>query len=73
MFLHHLFTPSRTYLIIAPRVIRPDQVVQVYVAILELYHPKLTLTASIRKDGQEYTNFQETIYTTTTRLMQMKV
>ena len=57
----------------APRVIRPDEVVQVYVAILQLYHPKITITASIRKEGTEYATLRETIYTPTTRLLQMKV
>jgi hypothetical protein len=57
----------------APRQIRPDQEVQVYVAVFKLYYPKMTISASIRKEGVEYAAFHETVYSGSTRLLQLKV
>ena len=67
-----VFISSSTYMILAPNRIYPNEVVQVSVSILRLYHHHLNVRASIRKDGEEHASFFETFTRPSTRLLQMK-
>lgn len=60
-------------MIIAPRKVYPNMVVQVQVSIFKLYYDHITIRASIRKDGEEHAAFLEKFDTPTTKVLQMKV
>ena len=62
-----------TYLIVAPRQIRPDLVVQVYVSVFEYNTRHLTINAAITKDGHSHTHVSATLTSGSSRLLQMKV
>ena len=63
----------RTYLIAAPRRVRPDETVQVYVSVMQIPYPKLTVRAAINRNGEEVISAKQTFHPGSTRLMQMKV
>lgn len=60
-------------MIVAPRVIRPGQVVQVSITILKLYHTHINVRGSIRMGSEEFASFNERFTSPSTRTTQMQV
>ena len=60
-------------MIVAPKKVYPNMIVQVQVSIFKLYHKAITVRASIRKDGEEHAAFTETFDSPTTKMAQMRV
>ncbi len=52
---------------------RPDEVVQVYVSVMDISFPSLTVRAAIRREGQELAAVKERFLAHSTRLLQMHV
>ncbi|KAI0217799.1 Alpha-2-macroglobulin-P [Lamellibrachia satsuma] len=65
--------PEPTYMIVAPRVIRPGQVVQVSITILKLYHTHINVRGSIRMGSEEFASFNERFTSPSTRTTQMQI
>ncbi|KAK2182230.1 hypothetical protein NP493_362g02042 [Ridgeia piscesae] len=62
-----------TYMIVAPRVIRPGQVVQVSITILKLYHSHINVRGSIRMGNEEFASFNERFTSPSIRTTQMQI
>ena len=60
-------------MIVAPRVIRPGQVVQVSITILKLYHSHINVRGSIRMGNEEFASFNERFTSPSIRTTQMQV
>ena len=60
-------------MIVAPRKVFPNMIVQVQVSILKLYHSHIVVHASIRKDGEEFAALTEKFDAKSTKVLQMKV
>ncbi|CAD5111927.1 DgyrCDS1188 [Dimorphilus gyrociliatus] len=66
--------PDATYMILAPRKVYPNEVVQVQVSIFKMYGKSITVRGNIRKNGaQEFARFKEVFEEEGTRLVQMKM
>merc|ERR1712226_1316488 len=65
--------PDPTYMIIVPKRIYPNQVIQVHVSILKLYYSHINVRASIRTSGEELAYFIDTFTEPSTRLLQMRM
>lgn len=62
-----------TYLILAPKRIYPNQVMQISVSILRLYYSHLVVRGSVRQGTDEFATFTETFLNPSTRVVQMKI
>ena len=60
-------------MVIAPRKIRPNQVIQVMASILKLEYQHINVRVSIVKDNQEYAETGLRFDRPSTRLMQLQV
>ena len=64
---------SRSYIIVAPTLIRPDEEYHVHATILRLEHPKINVRVSINKDGVEYAMAEELFHRPRSTLMAIQV
>ena len=60
-------------MIVAPRVIRPGQVIQVSITILKLYYTHINVRGSIRSGDEEFASFNEKFTSPSVRTTQMQV
>lgn len=70
IYLNFIF---RTFMIVAPRRVRPDQTVQVFVSIFRHKYIYVTVTAYISKEGRQLTSTSGRFHPGSSRLIQMKV
>ncbi|KAI0237381.1 hypothetical protein LSAT2_012128 [Lamellibrachia satsuma] len=62
-----------SYVIVAPRRVRPDMVVQIHVTTFVLNSPHLTVRAAVSKDGVEYASTSSSFTSGSSRVIQMKM
>lgn len=60
-------------MVIAPSVVRPDEVVQVYVNIYKITGSAVEVSLSIRKDGVEHAGTTDVFTSPGSKLLQLKV
>jgi hypothetical protein len=64
---------SRTYFVVAPTRIYPNEEVQISVSILKLEYKSVLVRTSIQKGHKEYASASYTFDRVSTKLLQMKV
>lgn len=65
--------PFRTYLVLAPRKVRPNQLINVFATVLKLEYRQLEIVVSVVKGEVQYADTKVTFDRTGSRVMQMLV
>lgn len=66
-------SPCRSYMVVAPEKIHPDQVVQMSVSILNLYYKLINVRIIIRRYQEEIARALHTFHMPGTAMVQLKV